>query len=153
MTATIDPATRGAANALWDKLEQHFEVSRVFLFGSRARHTHTDESDADIAIILSGTVGKFIEIKLAMDDLAYEVLLDTGIRIQPFPIWQACAAFSAAQSKRLRIANKISRPMFARYLNTMYIYCSKVESGAKQPSGMALKLLSIVNKHGLQVLA
>lgn len=23
-----------------------------------------------------------------MDDLAYEVLLDTGIRIHPFPIWQ-----------------------------------------------------------------
>jgi antitoxin ChpS len=87
MTATIDPATKGAADAFWDKLGQHFEVSRVFLFGSWARNTHTDESDADIAIILSGTVGKFIETKFAMDDLAYEVLLDTGIRIQPFPIW------------------------------------------------------------------
>ena len=88
MTATIDPDISGAANALWDKLVQHFEVSRVFLFGSRARNTHTGESDADIAIILSGTVAKFIETKFAMDDLAYEVLLDTGIRIQPFPIWQ-----------------------------------------------------------------
>lgn len=88
MTATIDPAARGAANVFWEKLDQHFGVSRVFFFGSRARDTHTDESDADIAIILSGTVGKFIEIKFAMDDLAYEVLLDTGIRIQPFPIWQ-----------------------------------------------------------------
>ena len=86
--ATIDPDIRGAANAFWDKLDQHFEVSRVFLFGSRARNTHTDESDADIAIVLRGTVGKFIEIKFAMDDLAYGVLLDTGIRIQPFPIWQ-----------------------------------------------------------------
>jgi antitoxin ChpS len=88
MTTTIDPATRGAANALWDKLSQHFEVSRVFLFGSRAINTHTDESDADIAIVLRGAVGKFIETKFTMDDLAYEVLLDTGIRIQPLPIWQ-----------------------------------------------------------------
>jgi antitoxin ChpS len=88
MIAIIDPATRVAANAFWEKLDQHFEVSRVFLFGSRARNTHTDESDADIAIILRGGVGKFIETKFAMDDLAYEVLLDTGIRIQPFPIWQ-----------------------------------------------------------------
>jgi antitoxin ChpS len=88
MTTTIDPATRGAANAFWDKLGQHFEVSRAFLFGSRARNTHTDESDADIAIVLRGVVGKFIETKFAMDDLAYEVLLDTGIRIQPLPIWQ-----------------------------------------------------------------
>lgn len=86
--ASIDPATRGAANAFWDKLSQHFEVSRAFLFGSRARNTHTDESDADIAIVLRGVVGKFIETKFAMDDLAYEVLLDTGIRIQPLPIWQ-----------------------------------------------------------------
>ena len=88
MTTTIDPATRGAANAFWDKLSQHFEVSRVFLFGSRAKNTHAAESDADIAIVLRGAVAKFIETKFAIDDLAYEVLLDTGIRIQPFPIWQ-----------------------------------------------------------------
>jgi antitoxin ChpS len=24
-----------------------------------------------------------------MDDLAYEVLLETGIRIQPLPVWQS----------------------------------------------------------------
>jgi putative transcriptional regulator len=29
----------------------------------------------------------------------------------------------------------------------------KWESGAKRPSGMALKLLSIVQKHGLEVLS
>jgi putative transcriptional regulator len=29
----------------------------------------------------------------------------------------------------------------------------KWESGAKKPSGMALKLLDIVDKHGLKVLA
>ncbi|MEI6116095.1 MAG: nucleotidyltransferase domain-containing protein [Burkholderiales bacterium] len=84
----IDPATKGAASAFWDKLGPHFEVSRALLFGSRARNTHSVESDADIAVILRGVVGKFIETKFAMDDLAYEVLLDTGIRIQPLPIWQ-----------------------------------------------------------------
>ena len=60
---------------------------------------------------------------------------------------------SAEQIKRLRIANKISQPIFARYLNTSESTVQKWESGAKQPSGMALKLLSIVKKHGLQVLA
>jgi len=84
----IDSATKGAASAFWDKLVQHFEVSRTVLFGSRARNTHSDESDSDIAVILRGVVGKFIETKFAMDDLAYEVLLDTGVRIQPLPIWQ-----------------------------------------------------------------
>ena len=60
---------------------------------------------------------------------------------------------SAQQIKRLRIANKVSQPIFARYLNTSESTVQKWESGAKQPSGMALKLLSIVKMHGLQVLA
>lgn len=55
--------------------------------------------------------------------------------------------------QRLREANKVSQPVFARYLNTSESTVEKWESGAKRPSGMALKLLAIVEKHGLQVLA
>jgi antitoxin ChpS len=84
----IDPVTKGAVTAFWYKVGKNFEVNRAFLFGSRARNTHTAQSDADIAIVLNGVIGKFIATKFAMDDLAYEVLLDTGIRIQPLPIWQ-----------------------------------------------------------------
>jgi putative transcriptional regulator len=54
---------------------------------------------------------------------------------------------------RLRKANKVSQPVFARYLGTSESTIEKWESGAKRPSGMALKLLSLVEKHGLQVLA
>lgn len=55
--------------------------------------------------------------------------------------------------RRLRKANKVSQPVFARYLGTSESTVEKWESGAKRPSGMALKLLSLVEKHGLQVLA
>ena len=55
--------------------------------------------------------------------------------------------------RRLRKANKVSQPVFARYLGTSESTVEKWESGAKRPSGMALKLLAIVEKHGLQVLA
>ncbi|QEI04604.1 DNA-binding transcriptional regulator [Pigmentiphaga aceris] len=58
-----------------------------------------------------------------------------------------------AQIKQLREANNVSQPVFARYLNTSESTVEKWETGAKRPSGMALKLLSIVQKHGLQVLA
>jgi putative transcriptional regulator len=58
-----------------------------------------------------------------------------------------------AQIKRLRQTSKVSQPVFARYLNTSESTVQKWETGAKQPSGMALKLLSVVQKHGLQVLA
>ena len=42
--------------------------------------------------------------------------------------------------------------MFARYLNTSESTVEKWETGAKRPSGMALKLLVIVEKDGLGVL-
>lgn len=43
--------------------------------------------------------------------------------------------------------------MFARYLNTSESTVEKWETGMKRPSGMAIKLLMIVQKHGLKVLA
>ena len=55
--------------------------------------------------------------------------------------------------KQLRERNKVSQPVFARYLNTSRSTVEKWETGAKKPSGLALKLLAIVKKHGLQVLA
>jgi putative transcriptional regulator len=55
--------------------------------------------------------------------------------------------------QKLREANKVSQPVFARYLNTSESTVEKWESGAKRPSGMALKLLAVIEKHGLQVLA
>jgi len=58
-----------------------------------------------------------------------------------------------SEIRRLRKANNVSQPVFARFLNTSQSTVEKWESGAKQPSGMALKLLTIVQKHGLQVLA
>ena len=39
---------------------------------------------------------------------------------------------------------RISQPVFARYLNTNESTIVKWETGAKQPSGMALKLLAVV---------
>ena len=57
------------------------------------------------------------------------------------------------QIKRLREKNHVSQPVFARYLNTSESTVEKWEAGAKRPSGMALKLLTIIQKHGLQILA
>ena len=58
-----------------------------------------------------------------------------------------------AEIKEIREANNVSQPVFARYLNTSESTVEKWETGAKRPSGMALKLLTIVQKHGLKVLA
>jgi len=54
--------------------------------------------------------------------------------------------------KKLRERYRVSQPVFARYLNTSESTIEKWETGAKQPSGMALKLLSVVEKYGLEAL-
>lgn len=56
------------------------------------------------------------------------------------------------QIKQLRESNNVSQPVFARYLNTSASTVEKWETGAKRPSGTALKLLAIVQKHGLHIL-
>jgi putative transcriptional regulator len=58
-----------------------------------------------------------------------------------------------AQIKQIREMHNVSQPVFARFLNTTESTVQKWESGAKHPSGMALKLLAVVQKHGLKVLA
>lgn len=62
-------------------------------------------------------------------------------------------AMDAKRIKRIRERQHVSQPVFARYLNTSESTVEKWESGAKKPSGMALKLLDIVDKHGLKMLA
>jgi len=62
-------------------------------------------------------------------------------------------AFAPADIKRLRESNHVSQPVFARYLNTSESTVEKWEAGTKRPSGLALKLLTVVQKHGLDVLS
>jgi putative transcriptional regulator len=67
--------------------------------------------------------------------------------IAPIP-----AQMAALEIKAIRESNHVSQPVFARYLNTSVSTVKQWEAGDKNPSGMALKLLSIVKKHGLVVL-
>jgi putative transcriptional regulator len=63
------------------------------------------------------------------------------------------APISPREIKRIREKQRVSQPVFARYLNTSESTIEKWETGAKKPSGMALKLLDVVQKHGLKMLA
>jgi predicted nucleotidyltransferase len=84
----MDPATEQAVRVFLARIQAHYDLSRAMLFGSRARHDHHVGSDADVALLLRGHVGQFLATKLDMADIAYDVLLETGIRVQPFPIWE-----------------------------------------------------------------
>jgi putative transcriptional regulator len=64
----------------------------------------------------------------------------------------APGTMSPDEIKALRERNHVSQPVFARYLNISASTVQKWENGSKRPSGPALKLLAIVEKHGIGVL-
>ena len=57
------------------------------------------------------------------------------------------------QIKTLREREHVRQTVFANYLNVTPNLVSKWERGEKRPSGPALKLLSLVEKHGLRMVA
>jgi putative transcriptional regulator len=56
---------------------------------------------------------------------------------------------SPKEIKKLREREKISQSIFAALLNTSVSTVQKWEIGQKKPSGLALKLLNIVEKKGI----
>lgn len=85
--AEIDTSTLSAARLFLQQVGHRYGVVDAYLFGSRARRTNRPDSDADVAVLLGGPAQDFVRTKLDMDDVAYDVLLETGIRIQPLPVW------------------------------------------------------------------
>ena len=61
--------------------------------------------------------------------------------------------FSAEQIKALREREKVSQPVFAYYLNVTKGMVSAWERGIKKPSGSALRLLTLIEKKGIDAIA
>ena len=61
--------------------------------------------------------------------------------------------YSPAQITNLRKKNKVSQAVFAAYMNTTSSTVQKWEQGDKRPSRLALKLLNLIDRHGLNLLA
>lgn len=57
------------------------------------------------------------------------------------------------QIKRIREDSRVSQAVFAALLNTSVSTVQKWEIGQKRPTGTALKLLHLVQKRGLEVVA
>ncbi len=55
--------------------------------------------------------------------------------------------------KAIREAEHVSQSVFARYLNVSKNLVSDWERGKKRPGGPALRLLSIIQRKGLEVVA
>ena len=62
------------------------------------------------------------------------------------------ASYSSAEIRALRARHKLSQAVLATVLNTSLSTVRQWEIGDKQPSGPSLKLLSLLDRKGLEVL-
>ncbi len=60
---------------------------------------------------------------------------------------------SPEEIRAIREREHLSQPVFARYLNVSKNLVSDWERGVKRPGGPALRLLTVIRKHGIQAIA
>lgn len=88
-TEQLDPLTRVALERFKSILSARYgpHLHGLYLFGSRARGDHRPDSDADIAVVLDAADDPIGE-QWSLIDLGYDILLDTGVPIQPWVLTQ-----------------------------------------------------------------
>jgi predicted nucleotidyltransferase len=85
----LDADTERAARAFMQRIEGRYSVREGILYGSRARQTHSPDSDADIAVVLNGEGGNRWEVVRDLSGIAFDIMLETGIRVQALPLWES----------------------------------------------------------------
>ncbi|UHD14455.1 nucleotidyltransferase domain-containing protein [Thiocapsa bogorovii] len=76
-----------AARRFVDRLRARYDVAGAVLYGSRARGDADDLSDVDLAVLLGGPQGNRADAAVDMAGIAFDLMLDTGILVDPLPIW------------------------------------------------------------------
>jgi antitoxin ChpS len=101
--STVDATSDRAVDAALDRFVQraraHYPVIAAYLYGSRARRDHAVDSDVDVAVILDEAAdAERSALRRELSDIAFDLLLETGIYIQhiavPRAYWDAPERFS-----------------------------------------------------------
>ena len=78
--------------------------SHLILFGSRARGDHKPDSDADVAVVMHGEVKDEWALTRSVLEETYELLLDSGLFIEPWII----------EDTALRLPHDAANPLLVR---------------------------------------
>lgn len=89
MRAELDPETLKAVASFMRRIEHKYAPVEALVFGSRARGDHTAASDADVAIILKGAIGDRWTAAGEMAGIAFDVMQETGVLVDPLPLWES----------------------------------------------------------------
>jgi DNA invertase Pin-like site-specific DNA recombinase len=85
---TLDADTERAARVFMQRLDGKYPLIEGLVFGSRARGTHKSDSDADIAVVLKGLRGNRYKVAGDMAGIAFDVMMETGVLVDPLPLWE-----------------------------------------------------------------
>jgi antitoxin ChpS len=88
LTPPNDAAVAEAVEKFAEKVRKAYgsRVEGIFLFGSRARGEHTNESDADIAVVLADGGWNAWAEKMRLADMEYDTIVETGAEPQAWPV-------------------------------------------------------------------
>ena len=81
----LDIDTERAVRAFLARLPGMFPLERAIVYGSRARGDFHPDSDADVALILTWGADDWRTLWM-LGGLAFDVMMETGILVQPVPI-------------------------------------------------------------------
>ncbi len=84
----LDAETERAVRVFMQRLEGKYPAIEGLVFGSRARGDHKPDSDADLAVILKGEHGDRYKVSGDMAGIAFDVMLETGVLVDPLPLWE-----------------------------------------------------------------
>ena len=95
-----------------------------------------------------------LEVAYEMAKGLYEANVINAITIREFDALclPPVKDLSATEIKKIRLREKVSQPVFAKWLNTSTSTVKQWEQGEKHPRGTSLKLLNLVAKKGLVIL-
>ncbi|HVS76906.1 MAG TPA: nucleotidyltransferase domain-containing protein [Steroidobacteraceae bacterium] len=80
----LDPQTESAVRSYLARVPTELKIEKAIVFGSRARGDNRPDSDADLALIFDR--GNEWPIVGLLAGLAFDILMETGILVQPVPI-------------------------------------------------------------------
>ena len=107
---TIEPEIAALLADLKRRLERRFgdRLVALYLFGSRARGDHEPDSDVDVAVVLDQKLPDSFAVTGEIIEDTYDLLLETGFYIQPWPLEQGSLEDPAAH-RHPRISRAIQR--------------------------------------------
>lgn len=87
MPESVTPSVSRALGMFAERVAATYgrRLSRITMFGSRARGDATRESDIDVAVVLEGIEDLRAE-RDRLSDIAYDVLVETGEEVQAWPV-------------------------------------------------------------------